>query len=393
MTSIDFQIDQAAFSDALDTVRRAASGKSSLPILETIRIEAIGGEVILGATDLQVYIAARVAATVAVEGALAIPARALVDWVRALPTGTVRLALTTKATRVRASSGRSTAALVYFDVDDFPSPPTAAVAVELAVDARRLRRALGRVLPAVRADDGHPALGSVCLTPGADGLRLAAADGSRLAQTVVPEAVSASTDPVLLPRRAAEEFARILGAGDVARLLIGEGRNAARLAVGRYEVFARLVEGGFPEVAQIIPQRAVTRVAVEVQGLRRALKLASFFGTGGQHPVVFDAAPGRLRLHAPDAGVGESETELEAAFEGRPGRIVVDVPLLAELLREADAPVVTLAWENTTRPVVIHEVADGGVRADDLWLVMPMRHAAVADVAPTAEETALPQAA
>lgn len=393
MTAIDFQIDQAAFSDALDTVRRAVSGKSSLPLLETIRIEAIGGEVVLGATDLQVYISARVAAAVAVEGALAIPARALVDWVRALPPGTVRLALTTKATRVRASSGRSTAALVFLDVDDFPSPPTTAAAVELAVDARRLRRALGRVLPAVRADDGHPALGSVCLTPGADGLRLAAADGSRLAQTVVPEAVSAPVGRVLLPRRAAEEFARVLGAGDVARLLIGEGRNAARLAVGRYEVFARLVEGGFPEMAQIIPQSAVTRVAVEVQGLRRALKLASFFGTGGQHPVVFDAAPGRLRLHAPDAGVGESETELEAAFEGRPGRIVVDVPLLAELLREADAPVVTLAWENTTRPVVIREVADGGVRADDLWIVMPMRHAAVADVAPATEETALPQAA
>ena len=393
MASIDFQIDQAAFSDALDTVRRAVSGKSSLPILETIRIEAIGGEVILGATDLQVYISARVAAAVAVEGALAIPARALVDWVRALPTGTVRLALTTKATRVRASSGRATAALVFLDVDDFPSPPTTAAAVELAVDARRLRRALGRVLPAVRADDGHPALGSVCLTPGADGLRLAAADGSRLAQTVVPEAVSAPAGRVLLPRRAAEEFARILGAGDVARLLIGEGRNAARLAVGRYEVCARLVEGGFPEVAQIIPQSAVTRVAVAVQGLRRALKLASFFGTGGQHPVVLDAASGRLRLHAPDAGVGESETELEAAFEGRPGRIVVDVPLLAELLREADAPVVTLAWENTIRPVVIREVADGGVRADDLWIVMPMRHAAVADVAPATEETALLQAA
>ena len=31
--------------------------------------------------------------------------------------------------------------------------------------------------------------------------------------------------------------------------------------------------------------------------------------------------------------------------------------------------------------------------ADDLWIVMPMRHAAVADVVPATEETALPQAA
>lgn len=200
-------------------------------------------------------------------------------------------------------------------MDDFPSPPTTATAVELAVNARRLRRALGRVLQAVRVDDGHPALGSVCLTPGAGGLHLAPA--RRLPPRADGRAgggLPAGRPRVLLPRRAAEEFARILGAGEMARLLIGEGRNAARLAVGRYEVFARLVEGSFPEVAQIIPQSAATRVAVEVQGLRRALKLASFFGTGGQYPVVFDAAPGRLRLHAPDAGVGESETELEAAL-------------------------------------------------------------------------------
>ncbi len=85
MLPIDFQIDQAAFGEALDTVRRAVSGRASLPILETIRIEARGSEVTLAATDLQVHIAARVAAAVAVEGAVAIPARALVDWVRALP--------------------------------------------------------------------------------------------------------------------------------------------------------------------------------------------------------------------------------------------------------------------------------------------------------------------
>ncbi len=69
------------------------------------------------------------------------------------------------------------------------------------------------------------------------------------------------------------------------------------------------------------------------------------------------------------------------------------MPLLAELLREADAPVVTLSWEDTIRPVVVREIADGGVRAGDLWIVMPLRHAAVAEDAPATVETPLPQAA
>lgn len=383
MPSIDFRIDQAAFSDALEAVRRAVPGKASLPILETVRIAASGGAIALSGTDLQVHIAARVAADVAVPGEIAVPARALADWARALPPGTVRLALTAGAARARATSGRSAASLVFQDAEDFPALPDSGDAAELTLDARRLRRALGRVLPAVRGDDSNRALSCVCLDLGADGLRLAAADGFRLAQAVLTETASAPVGRVLIPRRAAEEFARALGAGDVARLRVARNGNVAVLAVGRYEIAARLVEDGFPDVARLIPRGAATRIAVEVQGLRRALKLASFFGTGGRAPVVLDAAPGRLRLHAPDAGTGDCETELEAAFEGRPGRIALDVPLLAELLREATAPVVTLAWEDTARPLVVREIADGGTQPDDLWIVMPLNHAAVAQEAET----------
>jgi DNA polymerase-3 subunit beta len=253
MPSIDFRIDQAALSDALETVRRAVPGKASLPILETVRIAASGGAVALSATDLQIQITARVAADVAVPGEIAVPARALADWVKALSPGTVRLALATGATRVKASSGRATASLVSQATDDFPTPPTTGDAAELTLDARRLRRALGRVLPAVRGDDSHRALACVCLDPRADGLHLAAADGFRLAQAVLPEAASAPADRMLLPRRAAEEFARALGAGDVARLRVARGGNVAVLSVGRCEIAARLVEDSFPDVARLVP--------------------------------------------------------------------------------------------------------------------------------------------
>lgn len=387
MIAIDVQIDRAAFNDALDTVHRAVADKSRLPLLETIKLAATGGEVVLSATDLHLYSTMRVAASVAATGAIAVPARALVDWVGALPHGTVRLSLAAGATRVKASCGRANAAFVCLDAADFPSPPPIS-GTGLTLDAGQLRRALARVLPAIGTDDGQPALRCVALTPGMDGLHLATTDGSRLARMVVPGAVSAPFGQVLLPGRAAREFAHLLGAGGVAELRVGARRCHPHLTVGHRAICARLVEGDFPDPAQLIPGGVATRVAVETQGLRRALKLATFFGTGGRQPVICDAAPGRLRLYVPDADTGACETELAAAFEGRPDRVAVNVPLLAELLREADTPFVTLAREDATRPIVIREIDDEGVRTADLWLVMPLRHAEIGQVTTAAESAA-----
>ena len=369
-------------------MRRAVGGTSRLPLLETIKLAATGGEVVLSATNRHLYSTIRVAASVATTGAIAVPARALVDWVGALPKGSGRLSLAAGATRVKASCGRANAAFVCLDATDFPSPPPIDGA-GLTRDAGHLRRALARVLPASGTDDGQLALRCVALTPGTDGLHLAATDGSRLARMVVPVASSAPLAQVLLPGRAAGEFAHLLGAGGVAQLRVGAGGNVAHLTVGHRAICARLVEGGFPDLAQLIPQRVATQVAVETQGLRRALKLAAFFfGGDGRQPVICDAAPGRLRLSVPDADTGAYETELAAAFEGRPDRVAVNVPLLAELLREADTPFLTLAWEDATRPIVIRELDDAGVRTADLWLVMPLRHAEVGHVTTAAESAA-----
>ena len=368
-------------------MRRAVGGTSRLPLLETIKLAATGGEVVLSATNRHLYSTIRVAASVATTGAIAVPARALVDWVGALPKGSGRLSLAAGATRVKASCGRANASFVCLDATDFPSPPPIDGA-GLTRDAGHLRRALARVLPAIGTDDGQPALRCVALTPGTDGLHLAATDGSRLARMVVPVASSAPLAQVLLPGRAAGEFAHLLGAGGVAQLRVGAGGNVAHLTVGHRAICARLVEGGFPDLAQLIPQGVATRVAVETQGLHRALKLAAFFGGGGRQPVICDAAPGRLRLSVPDADTGACETELAAAFEGRPDRVAVNVPLLAELLREADTPFLTLAWEDATRPIVIRELDDEGARTADLWLVMSLRHAEVGHVTTAAESAA-----
>ena len=390
--AIDFQVDQAAFAAALGAVGRAVATKTTHPILQTIKVEALSDEggqrVVLSATNLEIGARTTINAAVAVPGAVAIPERILADWVAALPVGTVRLASQPQGSRLGAICGRSKASFALHDAADFPTfaPPDETTAISL--DARRFRRALQRVLPAVMQDGGHEALTCVCVAPGADGLRVAALDGHRLAQSALPETAGGDATPLLVPYPAAREFVRLLGEGTVAKLVLSPSGKAATLSVGGSSVTARLVEGAFPQVGQLIPQGHATRVAVEVAELTRALKLASFFGTDGHRYAILDAAPGRLKISSPDAGAGEGESEVEAAFEGQPCIVGANAPFLLELLATASAPVITLAWQSATTAIVMREVTDAGTHQGDLWLVMPVHLASIAAAVPRSETVA-----
>ena len=117
--------------------------------------------------------------------------------------------------------------------------------------------------------------------------------------------------------------------------------------------------------------------------MTRALKLAGLFGAGGTKYAILDAAPGRLKVSAPDAGAGEGESEIEAAFEGEPCVIGTNAPFLLELLATASAPVVTLAWQGATGGIVLREAHDAAAHEGDIWLVMPV-HLAAMPVTPAA---------
>lgn len=392
---MELTVDQAAFARALRAAGRAIGARSYLPILQTVLLEATPGRVTLTATDLELAAVTGVAADVTAPGRVAAPARLLADWVAGLPTEPVRLTVEPGKGRLRARCGRSTATLAAQDADDFPVVAPVEDARVLALDGRRLGRALARVLPAASRDEGRPALTAVRFTMGPDGLRLAAVDGFRLAQAALPEIVGEETWQLLVPQRAAAEFARVAGEGGTARLAPTADGRGAWLTVGETAIFARLVEAPFPLIDGLVPRAWRTRVTVGTDDLRRALKLAASFGGGEQRPAVLDAAPGGLVLRSPDDGAGEGETALGAAVEGEPSRVAVNLRLLADLLATADAPTLALAWESPAHPIVVRQVGAGETPAADLWLVMPLHLVSInqAPAKATASNHTVPRAA
>src|SRR5262245_10670527 len=314
-TLMDLTVDQGALSRALRLVARVAPMRPTLPILQMVLLAGEPGRLRLTATDAELAMTTVVPADVASDGRVAIPARLLGEYVAQLPAQPVRLTLEPARHRVRAACGSFVANLATADPDEFPALPAADERSARDLDAGRLRRALERVACAAARDESRPVLSGVLFDFGAEALTLAAADGFRLARIRLPEA-AAALQQLLVPARAVAEFARLLAETEAARLLLTPDGRGVLLAAGETTLYARLIEGRFPEIERVIPQECRTRVTVDTMALRQAVHVAGLFGSGDVRPVLLEATPDRLQVTARGAETGETESALSATLEG-----------------------------------------------------------------------------
>jgi DNA polymerase-3 subunit beta len=76
---------RAALFTELQTVTRAASTRSAVQALSGVQLQASGGAIELRATDMEIGLRVPLEGEIVRDGAVVLPARLLVDVVRALP--------------------------------------------------------------------------------------------------------------------------------------------------------------------------------------------------------------------------------------------------------------------------------------------------------------------
>src|SRR5919107_870468 len=92
----------------LQTVTRAASTRSAIQALSGVQIQAGSGGIELRATDMEIGLRVPLEGEVVREGAVVVPARALVGVVRALPADELTLELRAAEQDVELVSGSAT---------------------------------------------------------------------------------------------------------------------------------------------------------------------------------------------------------------------------------------------------------------------------------------------
>jgi len=367
---------QENLNRGLGIVGKAVATRTTLPITNNVLIATDQSRLKLVATNLEMAISCWIGAKVEEEGAITVPARLLIEFINSLPSEKVDISLSPKTKTLELKCARFEARISGVDAKDFPPIPRVDEGITTEVEVEALRQGITQVVFAAATEESRPVLTGVDTEFDGDLLTLAAADGFRLAVYKLPIAtpVSQKTE-VIIPARTLAELNRLVAEQEEAvKITVNPNKSQVLFRLKDIELVSQLVQGTFPQYAQLIPQSYNTRVVVTVAEFLRATKTAAIFARDGSGIVRLviapgvELTPGKVTISARSEEIGDDVGEIDATVEGEEAKIAFNGKYLTDVLSVLNEAQVALETTNPSSPGVIRPVGVDNY----LHVIMPM---------------------
>ncbi len=354
---------QENLAHGLSIVSRAVSTRSTLPVLSNVLIATDEGRLRLSATNLELGITCWIGAKIQEEGSTTVPARTFTELVGTLTEKQVDMSLNVRTQTLNVHCGSSNTDLKCIDAQEFPPMPVPDLEGSLQINVADFKEMIQQVAFAASTDEARPILTGVQISAQGNQITLSAADGFRLSIRRA-ELSSPVNRPIsaVIPARALVELARISADGEqVINMVMPPGRGQVIFRTKDTELVSQLIEGAFPDLEQLIPQRYNTRVVLSTSAFLKACKQAEIFAREGSHIARVNIIagepmqPGKVEITGQSEETGYNQTVVDATVEGKPQLIAFNVRFLREVLDVIKTPNVALETTAETSPGVIRQ--------------------------------------
>ena len=366
-------VSPSALSAALSLVSRAVSPRSTLPVLGNVLLETTADGLRVTATNLDLTIAATVPSEVQQDGRTTVPARLLSEYVGTLAEAPCTVELDPSTQVLRLTCGVHRTNIHGIDAVEFPPLPSADGEASIEVDSALFASAVAQTTMAASSDEASPVLTGVLFHLEGGTLKLAATDRHRLAVKTIEvqsHGETPFTGSVIVPSRHLAEVARAINpTRPTVSISVSEQRNQVFFDLRDVHISSRLIEGNYPNYAQVIPGESTTTVKLATSSLLREAKTASVLARDAANPVRLRVGDNMLTLVAQTAEVGDDEAPLSANVNGEDVQIAFNARYMLDALNVLDSDEVQLSFNGSLQPGVIRPSG----RDDYLCIIMPVR--------------------
>jgi DNA polymerase-3 subunit beta len=355
-------------------VSRVVSGRTTLPILSNVLLEAIGDRLRIVAYDMQLGAQGTVQIEPEEDGSLTVPARVLGDVVASLPDATVEMRSEDRnILGLRCGSSQYT--IHGLPAEEYPSLPTVSEELGFEVSQGGMRDLIRATIFAASTDETRAILTGVLFKRDGNAVKVVATDSYRLAVKTAPaDAVSLHGDEgewqVIIPGRALQELNRMLDPADEEHPVKARADDhQIAFEVGAYTLVSRLIEGQFPSYERVIPAETDRSITVNREDLLGAIRRAAIVARAEASKLVFRTQEESLTITAESGDVGRAHEELAAAVEGEEAEIAFNAEYLNDVLAIIESDQVVWQLSGPLSSGLLKGTDD----PDYLYVVMPMQ--------------------
>ncbi len=363
-----FNVSSNDLNAGLSAVIGAVPTKATLPILETILFESENGRLKMTATDLEISIIEYIDADIEEEGAVAIPAKRLLETLRQLPNIPVFFEVDENQ-NVEFKTDKGKYKLVGEVADEFPEIPDMSSGVTLSTDTELLQNAIEKTKFAVSTDDLRPAMMGVFFDIGTEDTKFVATDGHRLVKFVNKNFTSDEPLSFIVPDKALNLVAKALDAADC-DLTVSE--EHAQFKSGATIVITRLINEQYPNYDSVIPRDNDKILLVDKSQMLSTVRRVSVFSSTTTRQIRLQLETNKLTIRAEDLDMSsEAKETIACDYDVDEMEIGFNAKYLADVLSNVDGEEAKFEFSTPNRAGIV-KPAEEQEGEEMLMLVMPV---------------------
>ncbi|MGI6450803.1 MAG: DNA polymerase III subunit beta [Desulfitobacteriia bacterium] len=352
----------------VNTVQRAVSTKSTLPILQGIKIRTVQEGIWFEATDLEIGIRCLVPVNVQEEGEVVLPARLFSEIVRRLPDSEIRIESTDH--NINIYYGESHFALNGYDpeeypeIADIPSPEIINLPVEV------FKNMIKQTVFACAVEETRPVFTGLLLQIEKERISLVGTDTHRLAYSKALLSGNEKDFSGIIPAKTMQEIYRLVGDEEILAIKVSKARVIFNF--GSIEILTRLIEGQFPNYKQVIPQSCNTKLFINTRKLLDTVERASLLSRDNYlktNTVRFNIENSMISINQ-YSELGKISEQIEIEQNGEDVAISFNAKYIIDLLKVIETENVLLETSGSYSPCVFRPENND----DYLCLVLPLRN-------------------
>lgn len=363
-----FNVSSSDLNQGLSAVIGAVPSKATLPILETILFESEEGRLKLTATDLEISIIEYIEADIEEEGAVAIPAKRLLETLRQLPDISVFFEVDTNQ-NVRFKTDKGNYKLVGEEADEFPEVPDMNKGLTLSTDTKLIQKAIGKTMFAVSTDDLRPAMMGVYFDISATESKFVATDGHRLVRFVNKNLTSEQPLSFIVPDKALNLVSKALD-GVNCDLTVSE--DHAQFKSDNTIVITRLINEQYPNYESVIPRDNDKQLLIDKNQMLATVRRVSVFSSSTTRQIRLQMGSDKLTIRAEDLDMSsEAKETISCDYASGEMEIGFNAKYLADVLSNVDGEEAAFEFSTPNRAGIVKPAVEEDGE-EMLMLVMPV---------------------
>src|SRR5271155_2566752 len=360
--SMEFSVSKSVLLNELTSTQGVVERKTTIPILSNLLVEAKGTQLTITATDLELSIRTSCEAKIKKEGAGTIPAKKLLELVRLLPEGEIKVKLLENHW-VEIVSDRKKYKLVGMAKENFPALPVMPHTL-VKLSAVVLESLIAKTKFAISMEESRYTLNG--------GLLILKPDTLALVETDQKLAGLNGEVKVLVPKKAMDEVEKLAGAaGADASIEFAKDEGHLFFQVGHRLLISRILTGQFPNYEAVLPRDNNKSVVLERAELSDAVRRVSQLADQRSHAVKLAVSREGVEISASSPEYGEAKENIEKDHQGDAISIGFNSSYMLDFLAAAADGPISIELKDEQSAGQMRPLADESYRYR--YIIMPMR--------------------